>query len=62
MPDVRERPEVRLKLHDYQPTRAEFEADARVDATFEEAVAVLAMPVRIRQEPARKRRARQQAQ
>lgn len=32
----------------YQPTKAELEEDLRVDATFEEAVAALAEPVRIK--------------
>ena len=32
----------------YQPSKDELEADARVDATFEEAVAALCQPVKIR--------------
>ena len=40
--------EVLIPHHDYQPSKAELEADLRVDATFEEAVDALAQPVRIR--------------
>ena len=32
----------------YQPSKDELEADMRVDATFEEAVAALCQPVEIR--------------
>ena len=32
----------------YQPSKAELEADVRVDATFDEAVAALCQPVDIR--------------
>ena len=32
----------------YQPSKEELEADARVEATFEEAVAALCQPVEIR--------------
>ena len=32
----------------YQPSRAELEADLRVDATFDEAVDALTKPVKIR--------------
>lgn len=40
--------EVRLVHNDYQPSKAELEADLRVDATFEEASDALVRPVRIR--------------
>lgn len=40
--------EVRLVHNDYQPSKAELEADLRVDATFEEASDALMRPVRIR--------------
>ena len=40
--------EVLIPHNDYQPSKAELEADARVEATFEEAVDALAQPVRIR--------------
>ena len=40
--------EVLIPHHDYQPGNAELEADARVDASFEEAVDALTRPVRIR--------------
>ncbi len=40
--------EVRIVHNDYQPSKAQLEADARVEATFEEAVDALASPVRIR--------------
>lgn len=32
----------------YQPSKAELEADTRVDATFEEAIQALVRPVRMR--------------
>ena len=40
--------EVEIVQSDYQPSKAELEADMRVDATFEEAVDALTRPVRIR--------------
>ena len=40
--------EVEIVRHGYQPSKAELEADTRVDATFEEAVQALVRPVRIR--------------
>ena len=40
--------EVEIVRPDYQPSKAELEADTRVDATFEEAVQALVQPVRIR--------------
>lgn len=40
--------EVRLVHNDYQPSKAELEADLRVEATFEEASDALVRPVRIR--------------
>ena len=40
--------EVLIPHHDYQPSKAELEADLRVDASFEEAVDALAQPVCIR--------------
>ena len=39
--------EVKIIHPDYQPSKAELEADTRVDATFEEAVQALAQPVKI---------------
>ena len=39
---------VNLARDDYQPSKAELEADARVDATFDEAVEALTEPVEIR--------------
>ncbi len=39
--------EVELVQSDYQPSKAELEADMRVEATFEEAVDALCRPVRI---------------
>ena len=41
---------------DYQPSKAELEADMRVEASFEEAVEALCQPVQIRyiSEPNRK--------
>lgn len=45
----RERPrEVDLIDQAYQPSKAELEADLRVNANFEKAVDALARPVRIR--------------
>ena len=40
--------EVEIVRPDYQPSKAELEANTRVDATFEEAVQALLQPVRIR--------------
>ncbi len=40
--------EVHIVHHDYQPSKAQLEADARVEASFEEAVDALTQPVRIR--------------
>ncbi len=40
--------EVHIVHNDYQPSKTQLEADARVEATFEEAVDALAQPVRIR--------------
>ena len=40
--------EVEVVHPSYQPSKAELEADMRVDATFEEAVQALVRPVRIR--------------
>ena len=43
-----ERREIKLIHPSYQPSKAELEEDLRVDATFEETVAVCLKPVRIR--------------
>ena len=40
--------EIELVLPEYQPSQAELEADARVPATFEQALAALVAPVRRR--------------
>ncbi|MCY4260662.1 MAG: hypothetical protein OXC91_10420 [Rhodobacteraceae bacterium] len=40
-------PTVRIARKDYQPGKAELEADLRVDATFEEAIDALCRPVKI---------------
>ena len=40
--------EVRIVRPDYQPSRAELNEDARVDALFNEAVEALTKPVNIR--------------
>lgn len=40
--------EVRIAHTDYQPSKAELEADMRVEASFEEACDALVQPVRIR--------------
>ena len=50
--------EVKIEHRAYQPKKAELEADARIDATFDEAVKVLTEPVRIKRLPASKRRVR----
>lgn len=38
---------VKIVRHDYQPSRAELNEDARVDATFDEAITALTRPVKI---------------
>ena len=43
--------EVEIVHPSYQPSRAELEADIRVEATFEEAVEALTRPVEIRYIP-----------
>ena len=43
-----EPPEVEIVHPSYQPSKAELEADMRVEASFEEAVDALAQPVRFR--------------
>ena len=48
MTDKPEPREVEVVHPDYQPSKAELEADMRVDATFEEAVDALTQPVRVR--------------
>ncbi len=40
--------EIEVVRSEYQPSKAELEADARIDATFEEAVDALCQPVDIR--------------
>ena len=47
--------EVEVVHPSYQPSRAEFEADTRVDATFKEAIRALVRPVRVRYIPRPKR-------
>ena len=47
-PTPTDRPSVQVTHPSYQPSKAELEADLRVNATFEEAVEALAQPVRIR--------------
>ena len=49
-----DRREVEIVRRDYRPSKAELEADARVDATFDEAVDALCRPVEIRFVSARK--------
>ncbi len=49
MADKKPKPRtVEIVQSDYQPSKAELEADARVEATFEEAVDALTRPVSIR--------------
>jgi len=49
MTDTKPEPrEAHIVHNDYQPSKAQLEADARVEATFEEAVDALAQPVRTR--------------
>ena len=48
--------EVEIVRPDYQPSKAELDADTRVDATFEEAIHALVSPVRIRYIPRPKRK------
>ena len=48
--------EVETIRPDYQPSRAELEADPRIDATFEEAAQAPVSPVRINYIPHPKRR------
>lgn len=48
MTEKREPREVKIVHPSYQPSKAELEADLRVEASFEEAVDALAQPVRIR--------------
>lgn len=43
-----DRPISEIVSHGYQPSKAELEADLRVNATFTEAVDALTRPVRIR--------------
>ena len=40
--------EVKIARTDYQPSKAELEADARMQVTFDDAVDALTKPVRIR--------------
>ena len=51
MTDKQEPHEVKVMHPSYQPSKAELEADLRVEATSEEAVDALAQPVRIRHVP-----------
>ena len=44
----RVRPEVRVRPSDHQPSKAELEADMRVEASFDEAIEALCQPVQIR--------------
>ena len=48
MTDKPERPTVEVVEPSYQPSKAELEADLRVDATFPQAVKALSKIVRIR--------------
>ena len=41
-------PKVEVVSPDYQPSKAEFDEDTRVDATFDEALDALTKPVRLR--------------
>ena len=43
-----ERREVEIVRPDYQPSKAELDADMRVEASFDEAVAALCQPVQIK--------------
>ena len=48
MADSKDRPPaVKIVRHGYQPSKAELEEDARVDAAFDEAVEALTRPVTI---------------
>lgn len=57
MPEKPPPRKVEIARDDYQPSKAELEADARVDASFEEAIEALARPVEIVRTP-RPRRSR----
>lgn len=48
--------QIELPHHTYQPSRAELSEDHRVDATFEEVVAAVLQPVKIRYVTPRKRK------
>ena len=43
-----DRPTIGLASQDYQPSKAELEADLRLKGTFEQAIKALWRPVRIR--------------
>ena len=45
-----ERPVVKIKNTDYQPSRKQLKADLRVPATFEQAIEALYNPVQVKQE------------
>ena len=47
-PDDKAKPVVRVRPSSYQPSAAELAEDARVNATFDEAVEALTKPVSIR--------------
>ncbi len=42
-----ERPEVRVKPHSYQPSKAELEEEFRIDATPEELLDAVLRPVKV---------------
>lgn len=45
------RPEVRVKPHSYQPSKAELEADVSIDATPEQLARAVLRPVKIVEDP-----------
>ena len=51
---VEDRPMVEIEDTDYQPSRKQLRADLRVDATFDQAIDALCMPVQIRQQKMRR--------
>ena len=44
----RDRPTIELVPQDYQPSKAELEADLRIKGTFEQGIKALLWPVKIR--------------
>ena len=51
MPKERERPEVRVKPHSYQPSKAELETPVKIDATPEQLARAVLRPVKIIEDP-----------